>query len=74
MKPRQEQVDKSKDTVREILKMFIDRDTDHDVAMVSLATALSVIAHALGVPRDKLCESIGQAWDFVDTKDKGTIQ
>jgi hypothetical protein len=74
MKPSQEQVEASKDTIRDILTMFIEKDTDHGTAMVSLATALSVIAHALSVPREKLCESIGAAWDFVDKQQKGTIQ
>ena len=74
MRPTQEQIAVSKDTVKNILKMFIDNDTDHDVALVSLATALSVVAHGLGVPRDKLCQGIGEAWDFVDQQEKGIMQ
>lgn len=74
MKPNQEQISNSKETVKDILKLFMEKDTDHGVALVSLATSMAVIAHALGVPREKLCESIGHAYDFVDTQDKGTIQ
>lgn len=74
MKPTQEQVADSKDTVKKILSIFVEDDTPHDVALVSLATALSVVAHALGIPREKLCRGIGEAWDFVDKHDKGTVQ